>query len=107
MGAPIGLGNTTEWLLLKDSTRVASTTPDTPVQILNSEYSGLILIQALTANQGNICVGGSDTDITDGEEVFIAELEPGQTLTLPFRSANGLYLDVDNSGDGVMISRFG
>ena len=106
MHSPIALGNSTEWLLLKSSTRKVSTTPDTPVQILNSEYSGLILIQALTANTGNIAIGGSDVDISDGAENFIAELEPGQTLTLPLRSTNGLYLDVDTSGDGIMISVF-
>ena len=107
MQGSIALGNTTEFLLPLGSTRKTSTTPGTAVQILNNEYSGLLLLQALPGNGGNIAIGDVNCILAAGAtQNFIAVLAPSGSLTLPFRSANGLYMDIATSGDGVMISRF-
>jgi len=58
------------------------------------------VIQALIANTGNIMIGDSTVDITNGTEKGI-ELVPGQSVTLYITNTNLLYLDADNSGDGV------
>lgn len=108
MHGSISLGNSTEFLKLKSpaSFRVDVPTPGTPVQLLNSKYTGLILIQALPNNTGNVAIGDSAVVLTAGSENFIAALEPGQTLTLPLRDATQLYLDAETADDGVCITPF-
>jgi len=79
--------------------RKVVTSAGTAVQLGTSNCLG-VEIQALKANTGNVMVGNSDVDITDGTEDGI-ELEPGQTFTLWVRELTSIYLDADNNNDGV------
>ena len=55
-----------------------------------------VTIKALAANTGNVYVGGSNVDDTNG---FV--LAKGDTVSLDVDNLADVYLDVDTNGEGV------
>lgn len=94
-----------QYYSLTDTGRKTVSSPGTAVQLGTSNCLG-VEIQCLYANQGNVMVGDSDVDITDGSEAGV-EISPGQSITLWVRELSSIYLDADNAGDGVSYILFG
>lgn len=55
-----------------------------------------LVVTALPNNTGNVYVGDSDVDSTNGDV-----LTPDTSLSLPVTDVNIVYIDVDNDGEGV------
>ena len=81
--------------------RKVVTTGGTREQITSTEtlISGVI-IQALRTNTGNVMIGGADVDVTAGSENG-TELITGQTMTLYTDSLSRIWIDADNTGEGI------
>lgn len=60
-----------------------------------------VVIQAQNSNTGNVMIGTSAVDITDGSETSGIELAAGESVTLPVSNLSEIYIDADTSADGV------
>jgi hypothetical protein len=69
----------------------------------NETHITAVIVQALRSNSGNVMVGGSDVDVTVGSENGI-ELSAGQSETLWITDLSLLYIDADNTGEGISYS---
>lgn len=81
------------------SVRKTVTTSGTAEALSDTEdvWEGVV-IKALDDNQGNVYLGGSDVDSTNG-----FPLSAGQALPFDFDDLSQVYIDVDNDGEGVAI----
>jgi len=55
-----------------------------------------ITIKANTNNTGNIFVGNSSVDNTNG-----IEIEPGESIDISIDDLNKVYIDANNNNDGI------
>lgn len=102
--APIGFGATSDYLTIIETGRKVVAASGTGEQVATSG-SGVVIIQAFSANTGVIRLGGP----TVAGAVWSAtassrrglELEAGQSLTLPVRELTSIYIDASVSGEGV------
>lgn len=59
-----------------------------------------VIIQAQTDNTGLIAVGASGVDATEATGTGLI-LDAGDSITLPLRHLNEIYIDATVSGEGV------
>jgi len=77
--------------------RKAVTTAGTAVILLAATITDTLTIKALAGNAGDIYVGNSTVDSTNG-----FPLSPGETVSLDIdHNADNVYIDAATSGDGV------
>lgn len=63
----------------------------------------LFLISALNSNTGDVYLGASGVTVAAGttDTTSGLELEPGDTIMLPLRNLNVLFMICDNAGDDI------
>lgn len=87
--------------------RKTVTVAGTPVQLVSSETPcAAVIVQALRTNAGHIAVGGANVKLTAGSEAGIS-ITAGQPLTLDVNDARRVWIDADNSGEGVSYTILG
>ena len=70
--------------------------PGTAVQLASNTATASITIRALSTNTGRIYVGTSSVSSANG-----FQLSASETVSLDLNNLNKIYLDADNSSEGV------
>lgn len=73
------------------------TTAGTAEALASTQLCLAVTVRAKSANTGNVYVGGSAVDSTDG-----FPLAAGEAITLFVQDLADVYLDVDTNGEGVV-----
>lgn len=62
--------------------------------------ASVVIVQALSTNNGNVAIGGSDVKNAAGFESGI-ELVPGQSITIYLTDLSLAWADVEIGGEGI------
>jgi hypothetical protein len=68
----------------------------TAVPLSTSTAVKTITIRALNSNTGKVYVGSSSVNSSNGFQCM-----PDETISIDFNNLGNVYIDVDNSGEGV------